>query len=104
MRIKPGVILDGIQTPMLNVLVVVNAAYARQGIEVWVTCGLDGEHMEGSLHDKGLALDFRTRKIRIKIIEAIAAEVKTKLGDAYDVMIEKDHLHVEHDPKQKGNK
>jgi hypothetical protein len=101
MRIKPGVILSGIQTPMLRVLVVVNAAYSRQGIEVWITSALDGPHMKGSLHFKGLALDFRTQKIPAYAMNKIVKEIDSELGDDFDVVLEETHLHVEYDRKGK---
>jgi hypothetical protein len=99
MRIKPGVILDKLQSPMLRVLLATNVAFSRQGSEVTITSALDGEHMKGSLHYKGLALDFRTQGLPLFIQNKIVKEINSELGDDFDVVLEKTHLHIEFDPK-----
>ena len=53
--------------------------------------------MNGSLHYQGKAFDLRTWHV----IEEVAKQLRTYLGKDYDVIVEKDHIHVEYDPKQK---
>lgn len=69
------------------------------GREAIVTSGNDGQHMPGSLHYKGLAMDLRTRDQTHAKITAFATRLQMEIGDDYDVVVEKDHIHVEYDPK-----
>jgi hypothetical protein len=70
-----------------------------------ITSGNDSNHMQGSLHFKGQALDFRGNNISVELGKRFQAEVSKILGSAYDVIFEvflnpsNNHLHVEFDPK-----
>lgn len=69
-----------------------------------VTAGSEGEdgdgvHKSGSLHYKGLAIDVRTRDLTSAQITALVARLKAVLGSKFDVVLEKDHIHIEYDPK-----
>ena len=68
-------------------------------IKCVITEGTGGEHSKGSLHYVGLALDFRTRDMTDKMAEVLVMKIKESLGDQYDVVLEKDHIHVEFQPK-----
>lgn len=65
-----------------------------------VTSANDGKHGVNSLHPRGLALDLRTRDLTSAQITAVAAALTTRLGPAWDVVIEyaPPHIHVEFDP------
>ena len=78
---------------------VVNAANVLGLPDMLVTSGNDSEHMPGSKHYEDKALDFRTRHLLPFDKTALAAEVRRRLGPDYDVVLEADHLHVEHDVK-----
>lgn len=60
-----------------------------------VTSGNDGHHMTNSLHYRGLAVDLRTRDFT----DVFASLLRAYLGKDYDVVVERDHLHVELDIK-----
>ena len=71
---------------------------------VVVTSGNDSPHMDGSLHYKNLAIDFRTGHswetplMSEEEAREIRDELKARLGLGFDVVLEKDHLHCEYDP------
>ena len=93
--ILPGVILQGLQPEILIALMNLTMC-VPEGITI--TSALDGEHMLGSKHYIGQAIDVRTfnwgegQKQELR-------ECLRGLGRDYDVVQEHDHLHIEFDPK-----
>lgn len=95
MKIKPGVDLRGLQPQMVIAVQVAQWVYGAQ--ELTITSGSEGEHMAGSLHYKGLAVDIRLPapdKIAVVILG-----LRGSLGKQYDVVLENDHIHIEFDPR-----
>lgn len=72
----------------------------RTGHDATITSARDGEHMEGSRHDSGEAIDLRTRDMDRETAEQITRDLQQELGRDYDVEIEKNHIHVEYDPEK----
>lgn len=68
---------------------------------VWITSANDSHHMEGSLHYADRAFDIRIRNVKDgeKSINFWATKIAAALGPDYDVIREKDHIHVEYDPE-----
>lgn len=99
MRIKQGVILDGIQTPIVHALAIACSIWDTHHRELVITSGIDGKHLQTSLHYDGLALDFRDRDFPETIKIKVVRELKEQLGPDYDVILESDHVHVEYQPK-----
>lgn len=97
MKLKPGVNLLGVQWQLFEASIKIEPIFNSAGAELVITSGVDGKHMIESLHYKGLALDFRTRDL--KDPQDILKAVKAMLGQEFDVVLEKDHLHVEFQPK-----
>lgn len=64
-----------------------------------ITSAKDGKHMSNSKHYSGNAIDIRTRDM--KEINDTAREIKFELGEDYDVIVEKDHIHIEYDPNER---
>jgi hypothetical protein len=62
-----------------------------------ITSGTDGVHMSGSFHYTGDALDMRTRNLTKAQIKSVIAALKSHLGIEYELILESDHLHIEHD-------
>lgn len=60
---------------------------------IYITSIRDGLHSNGSLHPHGDAFDFSPPK------KASAVRLKEILGKNFDLVIEKDHWHIEYDPK-----
>lgn len=98
MRLKPGVKFDGVKWQTLRAMSEAERIMGAYG-ESTVTSLLDGKHSPNSLHYQGLAVDLRTRHLTQKQIIDVANDLKKALGNDYDVVIEKTHLHVEYDRK-----
>lgn len=100
MVLKPGASLKGVQWQMFAGAIIAEPIFVRAGQELVITSGTDSKHMIGTLHQRGLALDFRTRDLKtIAVVTAVAGQLRAALSPAYDVVVEKDHLHLEFDPK-----
>jgi hypothetical protein len=93
MKIKPGVILAGLQLPMRLVLMEANRIWSELGQELAITSGLDGTHSPGSMHYYGYALDMRTRYFADGGREA-CSRLRSALPAAYFVQLESNHIHV----------
>ena len=68
---------------------------------VWVTSANDGRHSDKSLHYKNQAFDIRIFNIIGDVhreAKEWAERMQAALGPDYDVVYEKDHIHVEYDP------
>jgi hypothetical protein len=113
MRVKEGVIRAGLAIEMRPVERIAEEIWKRQGkvidlgkeidlaIEgVTITAALDGVHSAGSLHPCGYAEDLRTRYFSKEQVKAIASGLVHNLKAIsiyYQVIVEKDHIHVEYD-------
>lgn len=97
--IKAGVNVTGIKPEIVLAVIMAQAIYARHGAGLVITSALDGKHSRGSLHYSGNAIDLRTRHVSRDDAETIADELRAALGAQYDVVLEKDHIHVEFQPK-----
>jgi len=97
-KLKDGVSLVGVQWQMFKAAIIAEAVYREYGTELVITSANDGKHKEGSLHYKGLALDLRTWTLNGREV-MVHAKLQRALGDQYDVVLEKDHIHVEWDVK-----
>lgn len=65
--------------------------------ETFVTSMNDSLHMDKSKHYTDEAADFRTRDLTQTQVQEWAVLCRTRLGKGYQVIVEKDHLHVEWD-------
>jgi hypothetical protein len=98
--IKRGVNADGLQPEILLAIIEAREIYRDLNAELIITSLLDGKHMPGSFHYKGLAVDLRTRHLTKTDRALVAARLRVALGPEYDVVLEKTHMHVEYDPKE----
>ena len=99
LKLKRGVILAGLHIKMTPALKAADKIWESYGQDLVVTGGLDGAHSAGSLHYCGRALDLRIWGFSSLEIIDIAQNLKATLGDDYDVVTHKTHIHVEYDPK-----
>ena len=101
--VKPGVEISGLHLEMLDAVPKIARVFAAFGYDATVTSGRDGDHMPGSLHYAGKALDWRTweddrgTQIRASVKERIAEEIAREVGPRFDVVPEATHIHVELD-------
>lgn len=79
----------------------VQTVFDTRGIVTVITAGSDGHaHRPASLHHKDRALDVRFWDIPVDQRSLVAAKIQSLLPDWYDVVIEKDHFHVEADVRR----
>lgn len=73
--------------------------YEEAGHDFVITACVDGKHKTGSLHYSGAAIDVRTRDLQPADVPKVLARIKSCLGDAFDILLETDHIHIEFQPK-----
>ena len=95
MKIKPGVIMAGLQLEMRFALSFANSVYSKYGQELTITSALDGVHSASSYHYYGYALDLRTRFFDSEILDKVFSELSDYLSDyGFTVILETDHIHI----------
>ena len=105
-NIKRGVNLKGLQPEIILALMAATEAYSAFNLDCTITSALDGEHMEGSKHYEGLAVDLRTHTLNSEHTKThVIVAIRNALGDDYDVLLHapdtiNEHIHIEYDPKQ----
>ena len=100
MRFKQGVDQKGVHPAVWYALGIAEMIYALVNRELVVTSLKDGVHSSGSLHYQGRAADLRTRHLSKQETTDTFSRLKNKLDYwVYDVILEKDHIHLEYDPK-----
>lgn len=99
--LKPGVDVSNLQPQIVLALISIDQIYAHEGQECVITSACDGHHMAGSKHYEGLAVDLRTRFFSRGQIALVRRKIEKAVGDGYQCIIEKDHLHFEYDPPRR---
>lgn len=100
MTLKPGVRITGIKAEALVALMVAESVYRSLGYEMTVTSVCEGTHSRGSIHYVGMAFDLRTSNLSEQAKHLVRDSIAEQLGADFDVVLEKDHLHCEFEPKQ----
>lgn len=97
MRLKPGVSLEGMSWRMWHACIIAEPLFLKHGSELVITSTKEKApgRLANSLHYKGLAVDFRIW--HVKKLKELAEKLRKALGRGYDVVIKKNHLHVEYD-------
>jgi hypothetical protein len=106
--LKDGVHVNGAHFDAVMVRIIDVARETAPMMEkgtVWITSANDSEHGDESLHFDDRAFDIRIKNIIGGMEFPLAARawaerMQIALGDDYDVLLEKDHIHVEYDPKE----
>ena len=98
MLIKLGVYIDRLDNSIRRILPAVDALYVQHTKkEAVITSTYEGNHSASSFHYQNKAIDFRLTKP--EAMEIIKDLLGRHIGKDYDIVIEKNHLHVEYDPK-----
>lgn len=96
MKLGPRARIQGVSCELLLGLNVAAMLYREHGETLTVTHLTDGKHMVGSLHYVGAAGDLRLPKRHPTLI---ASELRKRLGQDFDVILHKTHIHIEFQPK-----
>lgn len=99
---KDGVKVRGIAPEIVLAIDVADQCFEIMGhVSMTVTSVVDGKHSTASLHYIGHAVDIRTKTqgIALGSAEHLAVLIRKRLTDEFDVVVEKDHLHIEFQPK-----
>ena len=103
LRIKHGVSMNGIKPEMVMGINIAHGYFESMGIrEMVVTSIVDGRHGSGSLHYVGYAADVRIWAIESDGLAEFTEGLAEELGAEFDVVLEKDHIHIEFQPKRRG--
>jgi hypothetical protein len=95
MRVKDGVIFDGVKGHILRAMHLIEKIMEATG-QYCITSVTDGKHGPNSLHYVGLAMDLRTRHLGdMDNVNMVALSLRGELGGMYEVIVEKDHIHIE---------
>lgn len=103
-HLKEGVECHPLTPVLLDALLRLAVLYHQYELVLVVTAVTDGVHKPGSLHYRGYAADLRTRDVPSWQLPHLLDAIQRELGLAWDVVQEKDHLHVEYDPEHDGGK
>lgn len=82
-------------------LSVMNELMGNYDKDCVITCGAEGKHSRTSLHPVGRALDIRSRELSSLQQQQVKRGFDSALGEDFDIVIEKDHFHIEYQPKCK---
>ena len=96
LQFKEGVQLRATQA-INEILRAGQVVFARVEAPCIVTAGRDGTHSEHSKHYTDEALDLRIFHLKSDDIQPVVKGLKELLGQDFDVVLEKDHIHVEFD-------
>lgn len=96
MKIKDGVEIALMSKGNLIAIAKVNAMLEMMGKSLTITSLTDGKHRKNSKHYSGDAFDVRIWSF--DNAKEIATKMQNLLGEDYDVVLEKTHIHVEYDP------
>lgn len=104
MKLKPGVKFGNHIIAIVFAKDIAEDVYKAHGFDFIITSMNDGKHMEYSKHYSDEAFDCRTKHLPDELTKkTIASEIKTALGEDFDVILESlggdnEHLHLEYDP------
>ena len=102
-KFKIGTKVSGIRTELILAILVAEGVYNEHGTDLVLTSVNDGRHSYTSLHYSGSAVDIRTRNLpKDTNVQLIVGGIEKALSNEYDVVLEKDHIHIEYQPKRGG--
>ena len=96
MLIKAGVDISRLNREIRRALPKIQEVLRQFHEELVITSTYEGTHGEGSLHYCNDAIDLKGPKV---YLGPTKEDLKVTLGKDYDVVLERDHIHVEYDPK-----
>jgi len=100
MQFKDGVKINGIKPELTLAIIIADGVYKDHNYSLVITSVTDSKHSRTSLHYVGFAFDLRIRNIPKKELLLIQKDLQDALTDEFDVVLEKDHFHIEFQPKR----
>ena len=100
-HVKEGVVIGTPRAELIDGLITCAEVYYDLGYSMVITEIMGGVHKKGSLHYEGLAADLRTSMVPAERLPSLVAALRRKLPRYWDVVLEKDHIHVEYDTRGK---
>lgn len=100
-RIKKGVNIENLCKEIKYCLENIQSACRKlEGKEyiMTITSGNDSIHMKNSLHYENKAIDIRSKDMKYPV--GTTLYIRKALGKNYDVILERDHIHIEYQPKK----
>ena len=100
MLLKLGVDISRLKRPIRRKLNAIDRHFFLNNHEAVITSTYEGTHSPSSLHYCNLAIDLRlpTGMLNHELIEFVDG-LKKEIGKLFDVLLERDHIHIEYDPK-----
>ena len=95
-RLGPKARVGGITNEALLAILIATELWKENAESLVIYHVTDGKHMRTSLHYVGHAWDGSLPR---RHTEAVIEELASRLGQDYDVVPEKTHVHVEYQPK-----
>lgn len=100
LSLKQGVEINGLQPEILLGIIIVNSVFSLYGYSTVITSLMEGQHMEGSKHYKGLAVDIRSHIIDQEELSKIIVMCQNALGENFKLILEdtglpNEHLHLQ---------
>ena len=93
----PGAVYEGVKPQTIRAIVVAAAVFASFGFDCWVT-SLVREYDADSFHAYGLAVDVDAPvEVPTQYFRLMRNAIDRILGDHYDVVFHKGHIHIEYD-------
>lgn len=97
--LKRGVSLRGIRAELFVAILALRDAFEEVDEGLVLTSCTDGRHGGASLHYLGCAVDCRISGILPGKVQRIIANLRERLNEEWDTVLEADHIHVEFQPK-----
>ena len=89
----------GFQPETVLGVVIVHEVWKKHKWTLKLRSGTEGDHSPGSLHYVGFAADLRIWGIPREKLRVAVRECRAALGNEWDVVLEKTHVHFEFQPK-----
>ncbi len=93
--------MNGVRQEIVLALIICDYVYSKHGQELVATSINDSKHSETSLHYSGCAVDLRTHYFKKDEVKMVASDIRERLTIDYDVIVEKDHIHLEYQPRRR---
>lgn len=95
--------MAGLQPQIVLALMVAKSVYDLYETPLVITSLNDAHHSYTSLHYSGNAVDIRTYNLPVGLDpHQVAGKIDDALGQDFDVLFEKDHIHIEYQPRRRG--